>query len=203
MSPVPVPQDATAGDSTLEVREMRLSEVGIRIDYFHDATDDHLLALGVERALLPTREEWLSFYEEDDARAINARLNYSLLWLLDDEVIGFSSTDRIDFGHQAFMHLHIIEPELRRKGHGTELVKMSARCYFSALELERLYCEPNAFNTAPNRTLQSAGFHYVLTHEAQPSSINFLQITNRWALDRSDLPYSPERRTYGFSEIGY
>lgn len=176
-----------AGEPKLNVREMQLSEVGIRIDYFHDSSDDHLRILGVDRASLPSREEWLSFYEDDYARPISARMGYSLLCLLDGDVVGFSSTDRIDFGQQAFMHLHIIVPELRRKGHGAEFVKQSARCYFSALELERLYCEPNAFNTAPNLTLQNAGFRYVLTHDAQPSPINFTQITNRWVLHRATL----------------
>jgi RimJ/RimL family protein N-acetyltransferase len=176
-----------ANESKLDVREMQLPEVGIRIDYFHDSSDDHLRTLGVDRTLLPSREEWLSFYQEDYARPISARMSYSLLWLLDGDVVGFSSTDRIDFGQQAFMHLHIVVPELRKKGHGAEFVKKSARCYFSALELERLYCEPNAFNAAPNLTLQNAGFRYVLTHEAQPSPINFTQITNRWVLPRAAL----------------
>ena len=54
------------------------------------------------------------------------------------------------------------------------------------LELRRLYCEPNAFNVAPNRTLQRAGFTYLFSHEAAPSSINFMQVTTRWVLDRPD-----------------
>ncbi|MGC2175686.1 MAG: hypothetical protein WA614_09505 [Acidimicrobiales bacterium] len=79
---------------------MQLSEVGIRIDYFHDSSDDHLRTLGVDPTLLPSREEWLSFYQEDYARPISARMSYSLLWLSDGDVVGFSSTDRIDFGQQ-------------------------------------------------------------------------------------------------------
>lgn len=54
----------------LTVREMQLAEVGIRIDYFHEASDEHLERLGVDRALLPTREAWLAFYEEDFARPV-------------------------------------------------------------------------------------------------------------------------------------
>lgn len=40
----------------LTVREMRLDEVDLRIDYFHDASDEYLRTLGVDRALLPARE---------------------------------------------------------------------------------------------------------------------------------------------------
>jgi len=97
--------------------------------------------------------------------------------------VGFSSTDRIDFGNEAFMHLHIVEEGLRSTGLGTQFVKLSARAYFADLELKRLFCEPNAFNVAPNRTLQRAGFRYLFSHEARPSSINSPQITTRWVLD--------------------
>jgi RimJ/RimL family protein N-acetyltransferase len=99
-------------------------------------------------------------------------------------VVGFSSTDRIDFGNEAFMHLHVVEAGLRSSGLGTQFVRLSAQAYFETLELRRLFCEPNAFNVAPNRTLQRAGFRYLFTHESQPSSINFLQSTTRWVLDR-------------------
>jgi RimJ/RimL family protein N-acetyltransferase len=133
--------------------------------------------------LLPTRQAWRTFYEEDYARPIRDRVNYSLVWLRDGQVVGFSSTDRIDFGNEAFMHLHILEEGLRSAGLGTQFVKLSVRAYFAALELRQLFCEPNAFNVAPNRTLQRAGFRYLFSHEAQPSSINFPQITTRWVLD--------------------
>jgi RimJ/RimL family protein N-acetyltransferase len=172
----------------LTVREMRLSEVSIRVDYFHDASDEYLRVLGVDRTLLPTRQAWRSFYEEDYARPIRDRVNYSLVWQLNGQVVGFSSTDRIDFGNEAFMHLHVVEAELRRSGLGTQFVRLSAQAYFKDLELQRLFCEPNAFNVAPNRTLQRAGFRYLFTHEAQPSPINFPQTTTRWVLDQSPTP---------------
>lgn len=65
------------------------------------------------------------------------------------------------------MHLHILSPVMRRKGLGVEFVKESARTYFQVLELERLFSEPNAFNVAPNRTLQRAGFRFY-SHTRQP-----------------------------------
>jgi RimJ/RimL family protein N-acetyltransferase len=171
----------------LAVREMQLADVGLRIDYFHDSSDEHLLMLGVDRAGLPTREAWRSAYAVDFARPIADRDGVGLIWELDGRTVGFSSADRIAFGEEAFMHLHIITPELRHRGFGVEFVKESARCYLRMLELERLYCEPNAFNTAPNRTLQRAGFRYMFTHEAKPGPINFKQVTNRWVLERNDL----------------
>ena len=72
------------------------------------------------------------------------------------------------------MHLHVVEPDLRRRGLGARFVQISAGHYFRALELQRLFCEPNAFNVAPNRALQRAGFRYLFTHECRPGPMNFL-----------------------------
>ena len=82
------------------------------------------------------------------------------------------------------MHLHILEVSTRRRGLGAKFVKLSASKYFETFELKHLYCEPNALNVAPNRTLQRAGFTYLFSHETIPGPINFRQVTTRWALDR-------------------
>jgi RimJ/RimL family protein N-acetyltransferase len=175
----------------LVVREMELSEIDVRVDYFHNATDDHLRRLGVDRASLPSREAWRSSYAADRARPIRDRQSLALVWELDGKTVGFSSSDRIVFGVEAYMHLHVLEAEDRHKGLGTEFVKRSARPYFHVLELERLFCEPNAFNVAPNRAVQKAGFRYLFSHQAQPSPINFFQVTTRWVMDRADQPVLP------------
>ena len=176
-------ESATSG-ANLQVREMKLAEVSVRIDYFHEASDEHLRALGVDRALLPTRQEWIDFYELDYSRPISERLNYTLVWELDDTIAGFSSADEIAFGEQAFMHLHILDQAYRRSGLGTQFVNQSEKTYFRTLRLQRLYCQPNALNVAPNRTLQRAGFRYVFTKTMAPSPINFSQPITRWVLDQ-------------------
>lgn len=57
----------------------------------------------------------------------------------------------------------------------------SLRPSFRVLELRRLFSQPNAFNVAPNRTLQRAGFRYLLSENIIPSPINDLQTVTRWA----------------------
>jgi RimJ/RimL family protein N-acetyltransferase len=167
---------------------MPLSDVGIRIRYFHEASDGYLLAMGVDRTLLPTPEAWQSFHERDYERPVAERENYVLLWELDGQAVGFSSLDQIIFGEQAFMHLHIIEELWRRRGLGTNFVKQSASTYFEVFALKYLYCEPNALNVAPNRTLQRAGFTYLFSHETIPGPVNFRQVTTRWVLQRPTWP---------------
>jgi RimJ/RimL family protein N-acetyltransferase len=166
------------------VRPLEPDEVDVRIDYFHDASDDYLLHLGVDRALLPSRDAWRAYYAADFAKPLAERDTYNLAWELDGRIVGFSSVDNIAFGEEAFMHLHIVEESRRRSGLGTEFVHLSVAEYFRALDLKRLFCQPNAFNVAPNRTLQRVGFRYVFTKEMQPSAINFPQPITRWVIER-------------------
>jgi RimJ/RimL family protein N-acetyltransferase len=66
-------------------------------------------------------------------------------------------------------------------------VAQTAELYFDTLKLERLFCEPNAFNVAPNRTLQRVGFRYVKTYNTVPGPLNFHQAVTRWVLERQQI----------------
>jgi RimJ/RimL family protein N-acetyltransferase len=82
------------------------------------------------------------------------------------------------------MHLHVLLPGDRAAGLGSAAVRQSVDIYFEVLKLKRLFCEPNAFNVAPNRTLQRAGFKYVKTHMTVPGPLNFHQAVTRWVVER-------------------
>jgi RimJ/RimL family protein N-acetyltransferase len=95
---------------------------------------------------------------------VEQRPRFFVIWLLDDYAVGFSSCDKIVVGECANMHLHVADSERRMQGIGTACVLKSVEIYFRELKLRRLFCEPNAFNIAPNPTLQKAGFKYLKTH---------------------------------------
>jgi RimJ/RimL family protein N-acetyltransferase len=103
---------------------------------------------------------------------------------MDEQPIGFSSCDKIAFGEQANMHLHVTEPAQRQQRIGAQCVRLSVEVYFRTLELKRLFSEPNAFNIGPNRTLQRAGFKYIKTHMTVPGPLNFHQAVNRWIFEQ-------------------
>jgi RimJ/RimL family protein N-acetyltransferase len=107
-----------------------------------------------------------------------------IIWLSDEQPIGFSTSDKIHYGEQANMHLHVTEAERRHQGIGVECVRRSVDIYFEKLKLKRLFCEPNAFSAAPNRTLQKAGFKYLKTHMTVPGPLNFHQAVTRWVIER-------------------
>jgi RimJ/RimL family protein N-acetyltransferase len=106
------------------------------------------------------------------------------IWLSDGQPVGFSTADKISLGEQANMHLHVTDPDRRHRGIGAECVRCCVDLYFERLQLKRLFCEPNAFNVAPNRTLQRAGFKYLKTHMTVPGPLNFHQAVTRWVIER-------------------
>jgi RimJ/RimL family protein N-acetyltransferase len=142
----------------LSIREMKLEEVGVVISYFHQSTPEHLETLGVDPTRLPDPGKWLERYTQEYNQPIEKRKTFLVIWKSGDTLIGFSTTDKIIYGQEAYMHLHMLNPEQRNIGNGTACVRATAKIYFEALKLERLFCEPNALNVAPNRTLQSVGF---------------------------------------------
>lgn len=168
----------------LSVREMTLSEVGVIIDYFHHSTPEHLETLGVDPTRLPPPEAWRGHYEREFALPPERRASLQVIWLMDERPIGFSTSDKIIVGERANMHLHVVAPDDRNRGLGAECVRRTVGIYFERLRLKRLYCEPNAFNVAPNRTLQKAGFKYLKTHMTVPGPLNYHQAVTRWVIER-------------------
>jgi RimJ/RimL family protein N-acetyltransferase len=169
---------------TLTVREMMASEVDVIIQYFQDSTPEHLETLGVDPTRLPPVQSWRERLQRECTLPIEQRTMMLVIWLSDDQPVGFSTSDKIRYGEQAHMHLHVTEPERRHQGTGVECVRRSADIYFERLKLKRLFCEPNAFNVAPNRTLQKAGFKYLKTHMTVPGPLNFHQAVTRWVMER-------------------
>jgi RimJ/RimL family protein N-acetyltransferase len=169
---------------TLTVREMLGSEIDLIIEYFRTSTPEHLEILGVDPTRLPSVESWRERLRRECALPNDHRTMALVIWLSDQRPIGFSTSDKIQYGEQANMHLHVTDAERRHQGIGVECVRRSVDIYFEKLKLKRLFCEPNAFNAAPNRTLQKAGFKYLKTHMTVPGPLNFHQAVTRWVIER-------------------
>jgi len=169
----------------LSVGIMQLEEAGIITDYFNGSSPEHLELMGVDPTRIPNVQAQKKFIEQEYAKEIRDRRFIAVVWKMDGAPIGFSTVEKIVFGSQAYMHLHIVDEGLRRRGIGVRCVKESVKIYFDILELGQLYCEPNAFNVAPNRALQNAGFRYVKTHRTVPGPLNYHQAVNRWVMENN------------------
>lgn len=167
-----------------QVREMRAEEIGLMVSYFRDAELDFLHLMGVDPQRLPTYDEWVNSVTEDLVRSVEDRQHYYLTWVLDGQPVGHSNINKVVYGQEAFMHLHLWEPSNRRDGHGAYFVNQSISFYFETFELQNLFCEPNAHNPGPNKTLPKIGFELVKSYETTPGWLNFHQPVNRWRLTR-------------------
>lgn len=168
----------------LVIREMALDEVDVIIDYFHGSTVEHLEMLGVDPTRLPSPQAWRERYFGEYEKPVQDRSMMLVIWELDGVAFGFSTSDEIVYGEQAHMHLHVVDPHRRRSGLGSACVRETVELYCETLALKRLFCEPNAFNVAPNRTLQSAGFKYAKTYMTVPGPLNYHQAVTRWVFEK-------------------
>jgi RimJ/RimL family protein N-acetyltransferase len=143
------------------------------VDYFVNADAKFLDGMGVDPKKLPARELWLGSLEENHSKPINERTIYSVIWHVDGKAIGHSNINKIIFGEEAFMHLHMWKPDTRNRGLGIELIRQSIPFYFHEFKLKNLYCEPYALNPAPNKTMKKIGFDFIKEYETIPGLISF------------------------------
>jgi RimJ/RimL family protein N-acetyltransferase len=140
---------------TLTVREMAADETDLIVDYFLNSTSEHLEMLGVDPTRFPPAASWRERIRRECKLPIEQRAAVLVSWLSDELPIGFSTLDKISFGEQANMHLHVIEPDRRKRGVGTECVRRSVDLYFDRLKLKRLFCEPHATSRRTGRCRRS------------------------------------------------
>src|ERR1019366_5018418 len=105
---------------TLSVREMTIAETDLIIEYFQNSTPEHLETLGVDPTRLPPVDGWRDRLRRECALPADQKALVLVIWLSDEQPIGFSTSDKIRYGEQANMHLHVTAPERRQQGIGVE-----------------------------------------------------------------------------------
>jgi ribosomal-protein-alanine N-acetyltransferase len=152
------------------------------VNYFHDADDAALLAMGVDRSRLPTRDEWLSrLASEVELEPRDQNMCY-VIWRCDGRSVGHSSMNKIIYGEEGFAHLHLWDGNERRRGFGAAFMQASIDIYIQRFSLKRVISEPYAENPGPNKLLPKLGFALVKRYRTTPGAINFEQEVNRWQL---------------------
>jgi RimJ/RimL family protein N-acetyltransferase len=169
----------------LSVREIQEQDIESLAQYWLRATPEYLRAMGADPAKRPEKGPMMALLSAQLTQSYPEKQSYCVVWLSDEIAIGHSNVNKIQYGREAYMHLHLWNPEVRQKGAGTAFVGMSLPYFFENLKLETLYCEPYAFNPAPNKTLENAGFQFVESYSATPGSINFEQQVNLWEMSRA------------------
>jgi len=166
----------------LSVRLAELEDYEKISDYFLNADEQFYLGMGVDSKKLPKRDVWLKMLHENHAQPAEKKTFFYVIWVLDGEPIGHSNINKIIFGEEACMHLHMWRKDTRHSGLGLQFMKMSVPYYFREFKLKNLYCEPYALNPGPNKTLPKLGFDFVKRYDTIPGWISFHQPVNRWLL---------------------
>jgi RimJ/RimL family protein N-acetyltransferase len=172
----------------LEVRELQYSDIELIINYWLKSDPEFLTAMGVDLEKIPEREHWQSMLEEQLSQNFSEKKSYCIIWLQDGNPIGHSNVNKIQFGKEAYMHLHLWKPENRRRGMGLELIKKTIPYFFRNLDLQKIFSEPNAMNPAPNKALERAGFSFLGNYVCIPGWINTEQEVNLWVLEAELSP---------------
>jgi RimJ/RimL family protein N-acetyltransferase len=168
----------------LLVREIEEKDIEPLVNYWFHADKNFLVGMGVDVARMPAREEFVAMLQAQLRQTYKEKQSYCIIWLSDNEPVGHSNVNKIEFGKEAYMHLHMWSVANRKQGQGTELVRMTLPFFFNNLKLQKIYCEPYALNLAPNKTLDKLSFTFVKQYITTPGWINFEQLVNRWELSR-------------------
>jgi len=169
----------------LSIREMNLKDIEKVVDYFVDADDKYLSGMGADKNKLPERESWISKLRIEVKKEYVQKEFYYIIWLLDNQPVGHSNVNKIQFGKSATMHLHLWKNKNRQSGLGLDFLKRTIPFYFEKLGLLKLICEPYSKNIAANKTLNKLGFDLIRTYKTTPGWINFHQTVNRHELTRT------------------
>ncbi len=169
----------------LSLRLLEVEDIDLILKYWKGASPEYLRGMGADINKFPDWDDFYQMLEKQSSLPYSEKKSLALIWLQGKEAIGHSNVNKIEYGKQAFMHLHLWNTSQRKQGMGARLVSKSLPHYFENLELETLYCEPYAYNEAPNWTLQKVGFVFIKKHRCVPGSLNFEQDVNRWQMNRS------------------
>lgn len=171
----------------LSVQELQEKDVDHILKYWLYNEDEHLIKMGVDLKKLPEEQQLRKMLHHQIHLPYEEKKSLCMIWFLDEQAVGHCNVNQIIFGQSAFMHLHLWDAPNRKKGIGSQLVRLSLPYFFKHLQLKELFSEPYALNPAPNKTLARLGFHFVKKHVTIPGSLNFEQEVNRWKLNVSDL----------------
>ena len=164
------------------VRPLTLEEHRHVIEYFHSADDAFLVAMGVDKTKLRSRDNWFVLMKTEYDKPLKKKTLCYLGWEYDGKLIGHSNISDANFGDTAKVHLHLWHDDTRMKGLGTWFFKQSVNWFLRNFELRLITCEPHADNDAPNRVLQKLGLTPLKTYLTVPGPFNSEQMVTRYEI---------------------
>lgn len=172
--------------NSITVREMTLAEHMLVADYWANASDGYLLALGADKTKLPSRDQWVKTLTDQFHTSLSQRHMFYLGWEFKGGLVGHSNMSPFTYGKTGMIHMHIWNDANRGQGIAQSCLSHSIRMFFDILNLQMIICEPYAQNMGPNKVLQSLGFRSVKRYSTKPGPFNLQQEVNRYEIYKQE-----------------
>lgn len=169
-------------EDILSVREIEEKDIEPITHYWLSSSPAFLQGMGAEPKKIPGKDQWREMLLEQIGQSYEQKKSYCIIWELNSKAIGHSNINKIIFGEEAYMHLHVWYEETRKKGLGASFVKLTIPWFFKNYHLKNLFCEPYALNPAPNKTMEKTGFEFVKEYITTPGWLNFEQQVKLWRM---------------------
>jgi hypothetical protein len=150
MSMVHARVDTPGGVARL--RDIRESDIDSVVRYWHESGDEHLDYLGIDRALVGTRDETYQRIHRAILSGDPDQANIAFAITLDGGFVGYTLLNRYS-PEINYSHWHITEPRCRAAGLSTALYPHRIKMYFDAAPLMRLIHQTRTRNAGVNRML--------------------------------------------------
>ena len=166
--------------TAISVKEIQAGDIEYLLNYWYSADAEYLQGMGADIKLLPDRQDWHKTLLEQIKKPYPEKQSYCMICLSDGIPSGHCNVNRIVYGQEACMHLHLWHKESRHAGTGSRMAELSIPYFFRNLHLEMLYCEPYRHNPATNKVLEKLGFELQKSYTCVPGTICFEQEVNLW-----------------------
>src|SRR5678816_4397964 len=92
---------------TLTVREIQQRDVALIVSYWLESDPLFLQSIGVDLTKIPERGQLTAMIEEQLTQSYEEKKAYAIIWEIDGKAAGHSNVNKIIFGKEAYMHLHL------------------------------------------------------------------------------------------------
>jgi hypothetical protein len=167
----------------LSVRPLQESDIQYIVDYWFKSTDEFLLQMGADKSKLISENDFSNSLQLICNTPLSERKFHYMIWLIDNEPVGYNALKDISTNNIAHMHLHMWNVDYRGKGFGAKLFCIAALEFYKIFNLKMILCEPRASNPIPNRMLTKIGFPKWKTYLSTSSELALTCELNSYIID--------------------
>ena len=134
------------------LRDLGADDIEPVVRYWHDGGDEHLRRMGIDRALLGTRDDTRQRFVRALRRGEVEQRNLAFAITLDEALVGYTLLNRYA-PDDNYSHWHVIDPGMRAAGLSTALYPHRIKMYFDLTPMMRLIHQTRVTNVGVNRML--------------------------------------------------